>query len=255
MSKESKPVTKDITLLRNLIPPFFGVAVLEPVSEDYDSEPHSASEYIVMGDIIQNFRTPCVLDLKIGRQTWSPDAPAEKISHEKSKYAETKDKLGLSLTGMLVYDIKKGKTVRREASFGKQLDPITLRDSLGEFLNEKVGVHQFIAKTLVKKLLKVKEFFCAQKQYAFYSSSLLVAYDASYVEHRLKSSYVKERKFYRTCHRDEEEWLRVWMIDFSHVHPANGQLDNNYIFGLNSVIRIITSFAEGNSTNPIRKLP
>lgn len=36
-----------------------------------------------MEDITKDFKLPCVMDVKIGVQTWEPDAPQEKIIVEK----------------------------------------------------------------------------------------------------------------------------------------------------------------------------
>ncbi len=36
-----------------------------------------------MEDITKDFKLPCVMDVKIGVQTWEPDAPQEKIIVER----------------------------------------------------------------------------------------------------------------------------------------------------------------------------
>lgn len=36
-----------------------------------------------MEDITKDFKLPCVMDVKIGVQTWEPDAPEEKILVER----------------------------------------------------------------------------------------------------------------------------------------------------------------------------
>lgn len=41
---------------------------------------------ICMEDITKDFKLPCVMDIKIGVQTWEPDAPEEKIVVERVSY-------------------------------------------------------------------------------------------------------------------------------------------------------------------------
>jgi len=43
----------------------------------------AAVEFLVLEDLAHGFEKPCVLDVKIGKRTWGPDATIEKINHEK----------------------------------------------------------------------------------------------------------------------------------------------------------------------------
>jgi hypothetical protein len=37
----------------------------------------------MLQDVVNGFRHPCVVDVKIGTQTWDPTASAQKIENEK----------------------------------------------------------------------------------------------------------------------------------------------------------------------------
>ena len=39
-------------------------------------------QYLILEDICQGFKYPCVVDVKIGAKTWDPLAPQAKIDHE-----------------------------------------------------------------------------------------------------------------------------------------------------------------------------
>ena len=54
-----------------------------------------------MEDVTAAFEKPCILDVKIGARTWDPEAPAEKVAYERSKYP-LGQKLGFRLLGIRV---------------------------------------------------------------------------------------------------------------------------------------------------------
>ena len=51
--------------------------------------------YLVLEDLTQGMRRPCVMDIKIGAQTYGPDASPAKQRQEDSKYLGTKKPLGI----------------------------------------------------------------------------------------------------------------------------------------------------------------
>lgn len=69
--------------------------------------------------------------------------------------------------------------------------------------------------------------FEEQRHFLFYATSLLLAYDADKL-------------------RGDKSFLdvRVRMIDFAHVYPAQGTLDTNYLEGLSKLISIMESLYE-----------
>lgn len=208
-----------------------------------------------------------------------------------------------------------------------------LHAALETFLNitpEKPPCRQLIAK-LLSILCQIMLFFRTQRQYRFYSSSLLVAYDAQRLRHcpaddeesassdrtvisdasapkeivaphlsssssiasvpakrtakrsrtevlasplqrsvSLSTGFVEtiedekisnqsgscssdakaHLRLYRsgapgvTTTADERDWVRVNMIDFTHVFPADdeGSLDRNYLEGIENLIKLLESF-------------
>lgn len=75
-------------------------------------------------------------------------------------------------------------------------------------------VHSFTA-----KLDHIRRYFQTQKHYHFYSSSVLLAYDAETL----------------TNNEDTYPLVRVSLIDFAHVTPADGQIDINYLQGITNL--------------------
>ena len=48
--------------------------------EDITDARYGTQTYVVMEDITRRYRRPCVLDLKIGTQTWDADCPPAKLA-------------------------------------------------------------------------------------------------------------------------------------------------------------------------------
>ena len=43
---------------------------------------NSDVKFIILDDVTDNVAEPCVMDIKIGRQTWDPEASLEKRKYE-----------------------------------------------------------------------------------------------------------------------------------------------------------------------------
>jgi len=43
---------------------------------------NSDVKFIILDDVTDNVTEPCVMDIKIGRQTWDPEASLEKRKYE-----------------------------------------------------------------------------------------------------------------------------------------------------------------------------
>ena len=79
-------------LIRKHIPKFYG---LEQVQ--FRNGVDVAEEFLVLDDITEGFQLPTVMDIKVGKQTWGPDASKDKQIRESSKYCGTKSPFGFRL--------------------------------------------------------------------------------------------------------------------------------------------------------------
>lgn len=70
--KENKSKSK--TALVSLVPEYHGTRRLRVGTRDVD--------FIILSDITQSMREPCIMDVKIGKRTWDPLATPEKIKAE-----------------------------------------------------------------------------------------------------------------------------------------------------------------------------
>ena len=97
---------KEAELLRklsNFTAPYYGVWG----QEEYDpTEPYGVAPddaHLLLQNITINYVHPCVMDLKLGTQTYEPDAPLAKKDREQGKYPAQAD-IGFRIVGMRVYD-------------------------------------------------------------------------------------------------------------------------------------------------------
>ena len=95
--------------IKQHIPKFFGIEQVGFVNGVTVTE-----EFLVLEDLTEGFELPSVMDVKIGKKTWGPDASQAKILQESAKYVGTKGPFGYSVLGMIVhaFDISKVKLLR-----------------------------------------------------------------------------------------------------------------------------------------------
>ena len=85
----------------------------------------------------------------------------------------------------------------------------------------------------MKKLDEIKNWFNFQNVFNFYSSSILIAYDFD----------IENNNTNDDDDDDDDDSVRINMIDFTHViikpKSSENDIDQNYVFGLNSLITYI----------------
>ena len=85
------------TLIRNHIPKYHGLEQVE-----FRNGIDVAKDFLVLDDITEGFQLPTVMDIKVGKQTWGPDASEVKKLGESSKYRGTRDPFGFRLVWQMV---------------------------------------------------------------------------------------------------------------------------------------------------------
>lgn len=137
-----------------------------------------SGEVIILEDVTGKLEKPCIMDIKIGRQTWDPFASASKIEAEEKKYTECKRELGFCIPGFQVYDSESCKVVKYDKSYGKSLNKSTVLEAFSIFLNLHNQKHAAKAIELyISKLEEISNIISKQKQLHLYSSSILLSYD------------------------------------------------------------------------------
>ena len=164
---------------------------------------------------------PCVMDIKVGKITYAPDASAEKIAKAKKSYLGTREPFGFSVCGIVV-NTDEGM-VRLDKKYGKSLSVETMHTVLDNYLGGKNLRAIERAKHFNQKLRDIEAFFEKQTLFHVFGGSLLFIYDQGSSD--TTSSHVR-------------------LIDFAHSFPANGIVDENYLFGLRNVRNLFETFIE-----------
>ncbi|KAJ1352232.1 hypothetical protein KIN20_008442 [Parelaphostrongylus tenuis] len=191
---------KDVEGLALLTPRFYGVTSLAIDREDHD--------FLILEDVTAVYRLPAILDVKMGRITFDPVADPLKQEKEMKKYPPQRT-LGFRLLGYRMH-LNDGTVVVKDKEWGKAHNENNILDGLIEFFSGRGTDSSLISEALLK-LDRVRQWFSTQKSFHFYASSLLFVYENDL---------------------SQPSNLQLVMIDFSHVFPANDELDTNYIHGL-----------------------
>jgi len=227
ISSSSDP---SVALFYQFVPQFFGLS--RKIMED-----GTKAEYLMMENLTQGFKLPCIMDVKIGARTWGPDSSPEKRAAQDASYSGTKKPFGFSVPGLAVYkgaEIKAGKKpeqIVHGKDFGRALSAETIDTLLPLFLAQDVrpSTAKSLAKIFVRKLQKIQALFQVQTTFHLYGSSLLFVYDAA------------------ACSSTDEAVLEksasVKMIDFAHVWPAEGKVDTNYLNGVDNLVSLFQKLA------------
>merc|ERR550517_1995828 len=184
------------------------------------------SDYLVLENLTQGLGAPCVMDVKIGARTYGPDASEAKKSQEDAKYQGTKVPFGFSVLGIISHN-KEG-VKRLNKAFGRSLCSENIHEVLNNFIRLDTEQSILVAKIFLQKLEEFVQFFGSQRRYHLYASSLLFVYDFD----SLQAGNLEEFK----------GSVRLKLIDFAHVFPANGASDGNFIFGLQNLSELFRKF-------------
>ncbi|KRZ86126.1 Inositol polyphosphate multikinase [Trichinella sp. T8] len=192
--------------------------------------------FLVLDNLLKFYRQPCVMDVKIGRQTWEPAATLQRVQYELKKYPII-HKIGFRFLGMSVYRELNNERITKDKEWGKTLYPEHFNDGIlgllfictifSTFFHTD-NIHATTVKRVEGILMEMKaieKWFQRQRLFAFYSSSILLAYEGE-----ASSTSITAKK------------PSVHMIDFTHVYDDTDKHDENYIFGLKNFIFYLENY-------------
>lgn len=154
-----------------------------------------------------------------------------------------KENIGFCIPGFQVFSISAGKIKRYGKEYGKSLDENTVLEAFKLFLNADTKLYRPLISKMLSTLQKIRNWALMQRKFCLYSSSVLLAYDAK----RLKEFICRHDEFLKqlTCDEmvsvhggDASDWIQVKMIDFAHQFPNDGAPDENYINGIEHLVKI-----------------
>ena len=197
--------------------------------------------YLVLENITFKISIPCIIDIKLGTQTYEPYASLEKINYECAKYPFQKD-LGFRITGFKIFNFQSREYYTFDKNFCRQFVPEKdlMHGIALAFFNGMI-FHTKILGKLLQKIEDLLRWMEEQQEYNFYSSSLLVVYSSDKDGHHGggvegdENGDAKETDGELT---DEHVDCDVRMIDFGHVQYVSIPLvpkDPGCIHGLRTL--------------------
>ncbi|KAL3937717.1 MAG: hypothetical protein SGBAC_007227 [Bacillariaceae sp.] len=215
--------------LCSFVPKYYGVA---KVKRDQDSFAVDDAEYLILEDLTRRYSKPCIVDVKMGTQSFEPDATDEKKVKEAAKYPQQAD-FGLRIVAMRVYN--PSNTNANDSGYacyskhyGRSLSTRRkLKEALQAFLSARCTVESI--SSILKKLEEIKAWFLKNDSFCFYSSSILIVYEGDDECKELNPPTVK-------------------MIDFARVCKQRGG-DEGYLVGLSTLMTLLHEISS-KSTSP-----
>ena len=132
------------------------------------------------------------------------------------------------------------KSVKLDKSFGKNLKTSDVDQVPQVFLNDDENPPDELIRIFVEKISSIVQVFEMQRRYKMFASSLLLAYDATAVK-KFKNQEISEAEL--------KKFVRVKLIDFAHVFDAQGQEDENFLFGVRNLQDLFNRYYRRNQCN------
>ena len=202
--------------------------------------------HLVLDDLTLSYVSPCVIDIKMGQQTYEPDATSSKKKREirKCPYQVI---TGFRITGMKVFDVMNSTYSYKDKQFGRAVQPDDIAGALRIFFWNGILIRKDVITKVIDQLKNILAWFENQNVLHFYCSSILIIYDGCMNRGTISDgNQIGEHLGSSSASRDTEKMkprplpdlVQVKMIDFAHTLPSPipRDIDHGYILGIKNLI-------------------
>ncbi|XP_041982457.1 uncharacterized protein LOC121735627 [Aricia agestis] len=162
----------DLLELRSFVPHYHGATTITYAGV--------RQQYIMLEDLTRGMLEPCIMDVKIGRETWDHLATPEKIAREQSKYRLCKQQFGFCIPGYQVYRLATGRLHKYDKEHGKRLHGGMVRSAFRNFANCANGVAcRALVVSVLGALWRLQRWAGRPRALRLRTVSVLLLYDAA----------------------------------------------------------------------------
>lgn len=188
-----------------------------------------------MENLAHRMKNPAVIDFKLGRITYDPEATSDKIQRQLTKYPPC-EITGFQLIGMRVFSERTGRFSKYDKLFGRSLPIDDLIHAMALFFQFHETPQRQAIRLTLEKFVDVLEWFETQRTFHFYSASLLIVYEAQ-LERLMSDAANNNSNGHDQQQSPIDELVRVKLADFAHVFPAGGKSrDENNLHGVRNLM-------------------